>query len=158
MGEMLGQLGHLFLQATPTIVFVFLLLVILDRLLFRPVTKVLNQREEATLGALARAREQAAAAEAKAREYEAAFYAARQESYREREAKRRMSLSERETILKKAREQSDAMLREAQAFLHAEIVRVRQDLDRACSSLAEEIAKAVLSPGSSVGEARGSEP
>jgi F-type H+-transporting ATPase subunit b len=158
MGEILSQVGHLFLEATPTIVFVFILLIILDRLFFRPVTEVLKQREEATLGALARAREQAAAAEARAREYEAAFLAARQEIYRQREAERRTSLSERESILKKAREQSEGMLREAQASLWAEVAATKKELDSACRSLAEEIAEAVLTPGTSVGEAGGSGP
>ena len=63
MGDMFHQLGHLFLQATPTVILVFLLFLILDRIFFRPVTDVLKQREELTVGALARAREQAAAAE-----------------------------------------------------------------------------------------------
>ncbi len=61
MGDTFRQLGHLFLQTVPTVVFVFLLFVILDRIFFRPLTAVLKRREESTLGALARAREQAAA-------------------------------------------------------------------------------------------------
>lgn len=158
MGEILSQLGHLFLQATPTIVFVFFLFIILDRLFFRLVTEVLKRREEATLGALARAREQAAAAQAKAGEYEAAFQAARQEIYRQREAERRTSLSERASILKKGREQSEALLKEAQASLGVEVAGAKKELDSACRSLAEEMAEAVLTPGTSVGEAGGSGP
>ena len=50
----------------------------------------MKQREELTVGALARAREQAAAAETKTREYEEAFQAARQEVYRQREEDRRI--------------------------------------------------------------------
>ena len=76
MGDILSQLSHLLVQSLPTVVFVFLLTVVLDWLFFKPLTGVLKQREEATVGALARAREQAAAAEAKAREYEAALQAA----------------------------------------------------------------------------------
>jgi F-type H+-transporting ATPase subunit b len=155
MGDMFSQLGHLFLQATPTIVFVFFLFIILDRLFFRPVTRVLKQRQEATLGALARAREQAAAAQAKAGEYEAAFQAARQEVYRQREAERRTSLSERESILKRAREQSEAMLKEAQAVLGEEVAGAKKELDGACRALAEEMAAAILPPETSVGEAGG---
>src|SRR2546422_11557440 len=87
MGDILSQLSPLLVQSLPTVVLVFLLMVILDWLFFKPLTRVLGQREEATAGALARAREQAAAAEAKAREYEAALQAARQEVYRLQEAR-----------------------------------------------------------------------
>src|SRR5207247_10774395 len=93
MGDILSQLSHLLVQSLPTVVFVFLLTVVLDWLFFKPLTGVLKQREEATVGALARAREQAAAAEAKAREYEAALQAARQEVYRLQEADRRAAAS-----------------------------------------------------------------
>src|ERR1700722_20033387 len=103
MSEILSQLEHLFLPSVPTVVFVFLLFVILERIFFRPLVSVLKQRAEATVGALARAREQAAAAEAKSREYEEAFQAARQEVYRQREADRRASLAERDATLQKAR-------------------------------------------------------
>ena len=94
MGDILHQLGQLFLQSIPTVVFVFFLLVILDWLFFRPLTQVLRKREDATVGALARAREQSAAAQDKAREYEAAFQAARQEVYRQREEDRKAALQE----------------------------------------------------------------
>ena len=156
MGELLGQLGQLFLQSAPTIVFVFLLFLILDKLFFRPLTALLQQREEATKGALARAREQAAAAETKAREYEAAFQAARQEVYRQREAARRTSLSEREEMLRKAREHSEAMIKEATAGLAAEVSQARKDLESTARTLAEEVAGSVLGRSTLSGQAGGS--
>jgi len=58
MGDILSRLGHLFVQSTPTVIFVFLLLVVLDRLFFRRLTEVLREREARTSGALERAREQ----------------------------------------------------------------------------------------------------
>ena len=61
MGDTFRQLGHLFLQTVPTVIFVFLLFLILDRIFFSPLTAVLKKREELTVGALARAREQTAA-------------------------------------------------------------------------------------------------
>lgn len=144
MGDTLSQLGQLFVQSIPTVVFVFLLLVILDGLFFRPLTGVLKQRDEATRGALARARDQAAAAEAKSREYEAAFQAARQEVYRLREAERRAVLSERENTLKKARAQAESWLKDAQAGLGVEVDAAKQELARACQSLAQQITESIL--------------
>ena len=106
MGEILRQLAHLVVQSIPTVIFVFLLLAILERLFFKPLTRILEERDNATLGALALAREKAATAEAKARQYEASFEAARQEVYRLQEANRRTALSEREERLQKARQES----------------------------------------------------
>lgn len=158
MGENLTQLGHLFLQSLPTVIFVFLLMVILDRLFFRPLTGVLKQREDKTRGALARAREQAGAAEAKAGEYEAAFQAARQEVYRLREAERRAALSERDGALKKAREQSESWLKEAQAALGAQVGAAKQELQSASRSLALEVTEAVLGKGVPAAREKGARP
>jgi F-type H+-transporting ATPase subunit b len=150
MGDLFRQLGHLFLQTIPTVIFVFLLFVILDRIFFRPVMAVLKQREEATVGALARAREQAAAAESKSREYEEALQAARHEVYRQREVERSSSVAERDVALQKARAQAEVVIREAQAALAEEATRTKAELDRACQTLAEEISQTLVGPESLV--------
>jgi F-type H+-transporting ATPase subunit b len=155
MGDMFRQLGHLFLQTVPTIVFVLLLFAILDRIFFRPLTAVLKRREESTLGALARAREGATVAESKSRQYEEAFQAARQEVYRQREAERRASLAERGAALQRAREQAEAMIREAQAQLTEEVARAKAELESACHPLAEEISESLVGDDSLTGEAGG---
>ena len=151
MGVIFSQLGHLFLQTIPTVILVFLLFVILDRIFFRPLMAVMKQREELTVGALARAREQAAAAETKTREYEEAFQAARQEVYRQREADRRTNLEQRDAALRKAREQAEVLIREAQAALAAEVARAKAELDAACQPLAEEISESLVGPDATPG-------
>lgn len=144
MGETFRQLGHLFAQSIPTVIFVFLLGVILDRLFFRPLDAVLKQREEETLGAFDRARELSAAADAKAKEYEAEFQAARQEVYRLRESDRRTGLQEREEMLSGARARAESALKDAQAALHAEAESVKQQLTGITRSLALEVTRTVL--------------
>ena len=144
MGETFRQLGHLFAQSIPTVIFVFLLGVILDRLFFRPLDAVLKQREEETLGAFDRARELSAAADAKAKEYEAEFQAARQEVYRLRESDRRSGLQEREEMLSGARARAESALKDAQAALHAEAESVKQQLTGITRSLALEVTRTVL--------------
>ena len=144
MGETLRQLGHLFVQSAPTVIFVFLLSAILDRLFFRPLDAVLKQREEETLGAFDRARELSAAADAKAKEYEAEFQAARQEVYRLRESDRRSGLQEREEMLSGARARAESALKDAQAALHAEAESVKQQLTGITRSLALEVTRTVL--------------
>jgi len=144
MGETFRQLGHLFAQSIPTVIFVFLLGVILDRLFFRPLDAVLKQREEETLGAFDRARELSAAADAKAKDYEAEFQAARQEVYRLRESDRRTGLQEGEEMLSGARARAESALKDAQAALHAEAESVKQQLTGITRSLALEVTRTVL--------------
>ena|SRR6516164_2075958 len=144
MGETFRQLGHLFAQSIPTVIFVFLLGVILDRLFFRPLDAVLKQREEETLGAFDRARELSAAADAKAKDYEAEFQAARQEVYRLRESDRRTGLQEREEMLSGARARAESALKDAQAALHAEAESVKQQLTGITRSLALEVTRTVV--------------
>jgi F0F1-type ATP synthase membrane subunit b/b' len=146
MGVIFHQLGHLFIQAIPTVILVFLLFVILDRIFFRPLTALLRQREDATVGALARARELASAAETKAREYEEAFQAARQDIYREREAARHHNLEQRDASLHQARQQAEVLIRDAEAALAREVARSKGELDAACRPLAEEISRILLGP------------
>ena len=152
MGAIFDQLGHLFLQTVPTVILVFLLFVILDRIFFRPLTAVLKQREESTVGALARARQQTTDAESKARQYEEAFQAARQEVYRQREADRRANLEQRDAALRQGRAQAEALIRDGQAALAAEVARTRADLDAACQPLAEVISQSLVGPESASGD------
>jgi F-type H+-transporting ATPase subunit b len=144
MGGILSQLAQLFIQTIPTVIFVFVVYVILSRFLFAPLTAVLKKREEATTGAMARAAEQAAAEEEKARQYENAFQAARQEVYRQREVDRRAILKDREATLKRAQQHSEALRGEAQASLAAEVARSKEELRTTCPSLGQEIAETIL--------------
>jgi len=149
MSEIIQQLQTLFLQTIPTVAFVFLLYVTLDRLLFRPLTKVLKEREDVTIGAMVRAREQIAAAEAKSQQYEAALQGARQEIFRLREAARGEANAERERMLKEARAESESRLRKALATLAAEVETAKHELRKSTEALALEIAETVLGGGPS---------
>jgi F-type H+-transporting ATPase subunit b len=152
MGDIVSQLGRLFLESVPTVIFVFLLLFILDWLFFRPLTRILKEREDVTVGALARAREQARTASDKAREYEEAFQAARQDVYRQREAERKAALREREATLGQARWEAERLGREGQAALRQEVETVKGDLQAACRTLAQEITEVVLGLDPSAGK------
>lgn len=155
MGEIARQLGQLFVQSIPTVIFVFFLLIVLERLLFRPFTRILKQREEATRGALARARQQLAAAEIKAREHDESLQAARQEIFRLREAARREIQTEREKHLSQARAQSDAYLKEALESLRAQSKAAQEELAQASRRVAAAVTEAVLGGGPSPGGPQG---
>lgn len=144
MEEILRQVGQAFVQAIPTVIFVALLVLILERLFFRPLTAVLKAREDATEGARERARERLALAEAKGQEYEAAWQKVRQEFYRERETDRRTVLAGREAVVRQARERADSLIQQAQASLSGQTEAARAELGIARRALAEEIAETIL--------------
>jgi len=150
MGGILSILANLFVSTVPTVIFVFLLFVIFNQFLYKPLTAVMKKREEETTGAMARAREQAALAEEKARQHDATFQAARQEVYRQREATRRSMLEDRQAALDKAREQSETLTREAAAGLAAEVAQSKNELLASCQSLGRQVAATVL--GTPLGE------
>jgi len=146
MGVIFDQLGHLFLRTIPTVILLFVLFLILDRIFFRPLVAILKQREESTAGALTRAREFTASAESKAREYDEAFQAARQDVYRQRESARRINLEQRDTVLRDARGQAEKLVRDAQAALGQEVDRAKAELDVTTRPLAEEIFDSLVGP------------
>lgn len=151
MDVIFKQLGHLFLESAPTVVLVFLLFLILERIFFRPLMNVLKQREDRTVGALAQAREHAAAVEAKTRQYEEAFQAARQDVYRQREADRRASIEQRDADLRKAHQEAEVLNAAARTSLSAEVSRLKAELDSACQPLAEEISQVLLATDAAPG-------
>src|SRR6266568_2167919 len=144
MNDIIRQLGSLFAQSAPTAFLVLTLLLILDRIFFKPLAKVLQDREAASSGALTRAKEHRNAVAAKSAEYEARFQAARQEVYRRREAVRQEALAEREQALRRAREQAEAWLKEALSGIAQEADAARGALGEDCRRLATEIADTVL--------------
>lgn len=155
MSEILRQLAQLFVRSAPTVLFVFFLFIVLERLFFRPILEVMKKRESATSGAMERARAQTAESEAKAQKYDEAFQQARQEVYRQREAHRRESLADRERKLTQARGDAENLLKEALDALARDVESLKSDLGNAATPLAAEITETVLTGGTGPSGARG---
>jgi F-type H+-transporting ATPase subunit b len=147
MNQTWVSLEQLYIHSIPTIIFVIVLFIVLDRLLFRPVASVMKEREDATTGALERARKQANEAEAKSRDYQSAIQAARTEIYATRQEDRQRGLAERETSLKAAHERSDLLVKEAQASIAAEADAAREQLAASSELLARELMERILGEG-----------
>src|SRR5947209_5640447 len=113
MEQTIQALAGILLKAIPTIVIVLLLHFYLKRMLFKPLEKVLKQRDEATGGARKAAEASLARAEQKAAEYETAIREARGEVYREQEQARAAIVAEQDARLREARQRMDAMIRDA---------------------------------------------
>lgn len=144
MGDTVKLLQHGFISSIPTIIFVVILLVILERLFFRPIAEVMKKRAEKTVGALKYAREQMNAAEAETRRYQAELLAARQEIYTMRQDSRKKVLVEREDALKAARERAEGWTKDAQQALSGEVNAAKQQLSASSHALASEITEKIL--------------
>lgn len=140
-------LGLLFVRSIPTVVFVIILLAILDRLFFRPIAEVMKERTEATVGAMARAREQMSQAQTKSQQYESALRAAKMELYRQRQADHAKVLQEQDAALREARAHSEQLVKDAQAAIAAEAAAAREQLRAGGQTLANEIADKILGGG-----------
>lgn len=126
------------------IVFVLLLSVILDRLLLRPVTRVMHQRE----GAIQSARELAESSRVKAQaatdEFESKTRAARADVYRQMEEKRRAALDHRAEILATTRAEVEKTAGEATERIRTQADAARSQIDRDATALATTIVERVL--------------
>jgi F-type H+-transporting ATPase subunit b len=126
------------------IAFVLLLSVLLDRLLLRPLTLVMRERE----GAIRSARELAEASRAKAQnasdELDAKTRAARGDVYRQMDEKRRAALERRAAIVADTRREIERSMQGANERVRAQVDAARAQIDRDADSLAATIVERVL--------------
>ena len=126
------------------IVFVLVLSVVLDRLLFRPVMRVMSERE----GAIRSARELAESSRARAQsasdEFEAKTRSARAEIYRQMDEKRRAALDRRAEIVANTRREVERSMADATRRVRAQAAAARAELERDADTLATIIVERVL--------------
>jgi F-type H+-transporting ATPase subunit b len=158
MQEIFHQLGELFLQAVPTILVVLTFYLILRALFFKPLLRVMAEREARTAGARKAAEVAQAAAADKHREYLNALKHARAQIYSEQETERKKLLEARAGHLKEMRSSAAAEVASAKDRMAKELAAARRDLQASAGQLAAEIARRMLQiplpPGSTAGEAR----
>ena len=133
------------LKAIPTIILFILVYFYLKAMLFRPLEKVLEQRETLTEGARKTAESSLALAEKKQKEYEEKFAAARADVYKLQEDARRKLLEDQASQVAQARKKMEETVHSAKAQIAAEAETARQSLTATSAQLAEEIAASVLS-------------
>lgn len=126
------------------IAFVLLLATILNQLLFKPLMRVMAQREAAVSAARRMAEEAAAQARAASDEFDVRTRDARAEVYRQMDEARRAALERRAQILSETRQHVEATVAEATARVRAEAEDARARLDRDADALAATIVERVL--------------
>ena len=126
------------------IFFVLLLTVVLDRLLFRPILHVMEERARAIASAKELAERSAREARAAAAEFEQKTAAARAEIYRQMDEMRRTAMNERAEILTRTRAEAEAQIAAASAVLEAETENARRKLAADAEALGAAVAERIL--------------
>jgi F-type H+-transporting ATPase subunit b len=144
MEQTLHALAGILQKAVLTVGLLLLLHFYLKAMLFGPLEKVLEERDQLTKGARKAAEQSLAAADKKTQEYEAKLREARAEVYKEQEETRRRWIEDQASQVAQARERNTAAVRRAREEIAAEAAAARLSLTESSGALADEIATAVL--------------
>jgi F-type H+-transporting ATPase subunit b len=142
--QIVHQLGELFLQAVPTVLILLVFYLILRSLFFKPLLKVMDEREARTSGARREAEVAQTAAADKLRQYQEAIRHARGEVYSEQEAARQKLLDERAAQLKETRGKAAVEVANAKERVAKDLLAARQDVEAGIGALSAEIVRRVL--------------
>ena len=144
MDATLHALGEILLKAVPTILLVVVLHFYLKYVFFKPLTKVLEERYNATEGARKLAAQSLEKAAAKTADYEARLRVARTELYQVQERLYREMQERQAAQVAQARRSAEEMLRAAQAQIGLEAEQAKAALAGESDALAARIAEAVF--------------
>jgi F-type H+-transporting ATPase subunit b len=126
------------------IILVLILTVVLDRLLLRPMTRVVNERQGAIRSARELAESSRARAEEATNEFNARTREARAELYRQMDETRRAALDRRASVVSETRREVEHLMNEAGARVRTQAETARAQLDRDADALAGTIVERVL--------------
>jgi F-type H+-transporting ATPase subunit b len=155
MTPLVHQLGELFLRAVPVALIVLIFYLILRSVFFKPILRVMAEREARTIGAQKAAEASQAAAAAKVKQYEEALRHAKAKVYAEQEEQRKKVLDERAAYLKDVRSKMAAEVNRGKENVTGQLEAAKKEIEVNVSQLAAEIARRVLQPATNpVGPAR----
>ncbi len=126
------------------ILIVLLVTLVLDRGLFRPLTRIMRERESAIRAAQETAQAAAARAREATAEFERRTKAAQAEVYREMDENRRLANERRAALMAQTRQDVDAQVADAGARLKAQAAAARAQLEKEADALGEAIVERVL--------------
>jgi len=126
------------------IAFVLSLSVVLDRLLLRPLTGVMQARAAAVRSARELADTSRVRAQAASDEFDARTRAARGEVYRQMDEARRAATEQRAAIVAETRREVDRATAEATARLKAQTAAAQAQIERDADALAATVVERVL--------------
>jgi F-type H+-transporting ATPase subunit b len=127
------------------VLFLFIILVfVLNRLLFRPIGRVLDERQTLTEGAANQARAARRTYEARLAEYEATIRQTRAECYKRSEQERAAAVEERRRLIDEAKLQAHEQIDRAKQEIEQQVSLARAALESESRQIAERISRTVL--------------
>lgn len=148
MSELLSQLGHLLLNAFPTVVLLSVVWCGYRWIVHGKLVAVLSERRERTEGAAEKARADISVAEARSAEYEQRIRDIKLAIYKTKELRRRQQLEAHTAELAEARKAADARVQSGREALQAEVDRAKAALQPNVNSLVNQIIRTVLKSAS----------
>jgi F-type H+-transporting ATPase subunit b len=139
-GNIISPDGSLIVVLVLFIILVFLL----NRLLFRPIGRVLDERQTITEGATNEARAARRMYDARLADYEASIRQARAEGYQRAEQERAAALDARRRVIDEAKAQAHEQIERAKQEIEQQVVRARTALEAESRQIAERISRTVL--------------
>jgi F-type H+-transporting ATPase subunit b len=132
--------GTLFLHIAIILVMVF----VLNATLFKPITRILEEREKRTRGRSGEAHDILRRVEEKMAHYEQSLREARSEGYRRMEQERASAVSERQSSLSAVREEISRSVAEQKEAVRAQVEGARATLEQEARRIAADIGAQIL--------------
>lgn len=126
------------------LIIILVMVAVLNRTLFKPINKVLAEREAITKGRLSEARETAKRVQGKLDHYESKLREARSEGYQMMEHRRAQSLKDREQKVLQLKAEINGQLAAEKEALRRESEKVRGELEGQARELGVRIAGQVM--------------
>ena len=128
----------------PIIAFLLILVFVLNRLLFRPLGKVLAERDNRIVGARHEAEQIRIASQEKAQEFERKLREARREADLQIAQVKTAAIGEKSDVITRQRSETEKMLKDAKADIQVKTEEARRTLQTQAQLFAEEIASRIL--------------
>jgi F-type H+-transporting ATPase subunit b len=123
---------------------IFLLIFLLNRTLFAPINKVLDEREHLGAGRLMEAKHLLKQYDEKLQRYEAQLRQARAEAYQTLEAQRKEALTARQQLIEQVKQETAVQIAAAKGELASQTERARQNLETEARTMAATISAQIL--------------
>ncbi len=124
--------------------FVLVLAIVLDRLLFKPLMRVMDERQARVKSAVDLARESAERATAATAQFDERTRGAQADVYRQMDETRHAALERRRELLDRTRDEIQATVEAARGRLSEQADAARAQLDREAGELADAVVERIL--------------
>jgi F-type H+-transporting ATPase subunit b len=151
MNETLRQIGQLLLSSIPAIIGFLIVWAAYRTIVYKPLQRVLAERQARTEGAIQQAQAEITSAEERTAEYERRVREARAQIYAAQEARSRHTSEQRDAALAEARRQADSKVKGARLDLEKEVLAAKASLQQQAEVLAQKIIESVLKPAPALG-------